>query len=260
MIVAPDYSTTYFLRKSKAYFELLKPRLSMLVAFSCAFGYALATQGHVNIETLTMLYLGGFMLSGASSCINQIIERDLDKIMSRTMNRPLPTNRISVMEAMYFAVICLVLSLAILWIYTNPFTVLLSIVSMVLYSFIYTPLKRVGPVAVFVGATQTHTHYTHIYTHIHTYIHIYTYTHTHTSPPGEIRERRADRERGQAARRRRTDIACSADVTRYGSLTHSIPRTNKESCLFVSFRLLCRIRILVVTIVVLFTKNVFDRA
>ncbi len=152
MIASPDYSTTYFLSKSKAYFELLKPRLSMLVAFSCAFGYALATQGQVNIETLTMLYLGGFMLSGASSCINQIIERDLDKIMSRTMNRPLPTNRISVMEAIYFAVICLVLSLAILWVYTNPFTVLLSIVSMVLYSFIYTPLKRVGPIAVFVGA------------------------------------------------------------------------------------------------------------
>ena len=92
------------------------------------------------------------MLSGASSCINQIIERDLDKIMSRTMNRPLPTNRISVLEATYFAVLCGLVSLTILWIYTNPFTVLLSIVSMVLYSFIYTPLKRVGPIAVFVGA------------------------------------------------------------------------------------------------------------
>ena len=152
MIAAPDFSATFLLSKSKAYFELLKPRLSMLVAFSCAFGYGLAAQGNVNVETLTMLYLGGFMLSGASSCINQIIERDLDKIMSRTMNRPLPTKRISVMEATYFAVICGLMSLAILWIYTNPFTVLLSIVSMVLYSFIYTPLKRVGPIAVFVGA------------------------------------------------------------------------------------------------------------
>jgi len=82
--------------KAKAYMELLKIRLSMLVAFSCAFGYGLATHGNVNWTTLFMLTLGGFLLSGASGCINQIIERDFDKLMSRTMKRPLPTGRISV--------------------------------------------------------------------------------------------------------------------------------------------------------------------
>jgi len=142
----------YASAKAKAYLELLKPRLSFLVAFSCAFGYGLATKGHVNLTVLLMLTLGGFLLSGASVCINQIIERDLDKIMSRTMNRPIPTGRVSVSEAKFFAIICLIISLIILLTFTNALTVVLSFVSMVLYSFVYTPLKRVGPVAVFVGA------------------------------------------------------------------------------------------------------------
>jgi len=124
----------------------------LLVAFSCAFGYGLATHGNVNWVTLLMLTFGGFLLSGASGCINQIIERDFDRLMKRTMNRPLPTGRVSVNEAIFFSVICLLVSFAILIVFTNTLTVVLSFVSMVLYSFVYTPLKRVGPVAVFVGA------------------------------------------------------------------------------------------------------------
>jgi protoheme IX farnesyltransferase len=138
--------------KARAYMELLKVRLSMLVAFSCAFGYGLATQGHVNWITLSMLFLGGFLLSGASGCINQIIERDFDKMMIRTMKRPLPTGRVTVNEAIIFSIVCLFVSFSILTLFTNTLTVVLSFVSMVLYSFVYTPLKRVGPVAVFVGA------------------------------------------------------------------------------------------------------------
>lgn len=138
--------------KAKAYLELLKLRLSFLVAFSCAFGYGLATHGNVNWTTLIMLTLGGFLLSGASVCINQIIERDFDKVMTRTMNRPLPTHRVSVNEAIVFSTACLLISFLILAIFTNLLTVVLSFVSMVLYSFVYTPLKRVGPIAVFVGA------------------------------------------------------------------------------------------------------------
>jgi len=152
-MVAQEISViSSFSLKSRAYIELLKPRLSMLVAFSCAFGYGLASRESLNWQVLVMLTLGGFLLSGASVCINQIIEKDLDKIMTRTMNRPIPTGRISANEATLFSVACLLFSLTILWIYTNPLTVLLSAVSMVLYSFIYTPLKRVGPIAVFVGA------------------------------------------------------------------------------------------------------------
>ncbi len=137
--------------KARAYVQLLKPRLSLLVAFSCAFGFVLAS-ANTNLVTLTMLFVGGFLLSGASVAINQIMEKDYDKVMSRTMNRPMPTERLSMREAIFFSIICTILSLSILAAYTNILTVALSVLSMLLYCFAYTPLKRVGSIAVFVGA------------------------------------------------------------------------------------------------------------
>ncbi len=154
MIAEPTHSLTGFpfaIAKAKAYFEILKFRLSFLVAFSCAFGYTLGTR-QFSWLTLAMLFIGGFLLSGASVIVNQIIEKDLDKVMTRTMNRPLPTMRLSVQEAWSFCVVCLLAGVIVLLIYTNVLTTVLSVVSMILYSFVYTPLKRVGPIAVFVGA------------------------------------------------------------------------------------------------------------
>jgi len=141
----------FVLAKAKAYWELLKFRLSFLVAFSCAFGFILASQ-EINWFTFAMLFLGGFLLSGASGIINQIIEKDFDILMGRTMNRPLPTQRVSVNEAIVVAAVCTAASVSLLWLFTNPLTTGLSVLSMILYGFVYTPLKRVGPVAVFVGA------------------------------------------------------------------------------------------------------------
>jgi heme o synthase len=143
--------TSLIAAKARAYFQLLKARLSLLVAFSCAFGFVLASS-NTNLVTLTMLFVGGFLLSGASVAINQVMEKDFDKVMSRTMNRPMPTERLTSREAIIFSIICSVLSLSILAAYTNPLTVGLSALSMVLYCFAYTPLKRVGSIAVFVGA------------------------------------------------------------------------------------------------------------
>jgi protoheme IX farnesyltransferase len=143
---------TFALSKARSLTELLKVRLSLLVAFSCGFGYGLASRGSIHWMPLLMVTVGAFLLSGASVCINQILERDLDKLMTRTMYRPIPTGRVSVQEAIGFAMACFTASMVILWTYTNPLTVVLSVLSMILYSFVYTPLKRVGPVAVFVGA------------------------------------------------------------------------------------------------------------
>lgn len=137
--------------KAKAFSEMLKFRLSLLVAFSCAFGFVLASP-QVNWVKLVTLFVGGFLLSGASIVINQIKEKDYDKVMSRTMNRPLPTERVSVQEAAVFGALCFLAAILILYYFTNPLTTSLSVVSMILYSFVYTPLKRVGPIAVFVGA------------------------------------------------------------------------------------------------------------
>jgi heme o synthase len=154
MIAGPIHSSTGFpiaIAKAKAYWEMLKPRLSFLVAFSCAFGYILGSSSFSWI-TLFMLFLGGFLLSGASVIINQVIEKDLDKLMTRTMGRPLPTKRLTVHEAITFCLFTLTAGIFILLFYTNVLTALLSVLSMILYSFVYTPLKRVGPIAVFVGA------------------------------------------------------------------------------------------------------------
>jgi protoheme IX farnesyltransferase len=72
--------------------------------------------------------------------------------MKRTSTRPLPTNRVNVVEAIQFAVFCGLIGFGLLYLFTNTLTLLLSLLSLILYSFVYTPLKRVGPIAVFVGA------------------------------------------------------------------------------------------------------------
>lgn len=147
-----EFSITLVTDKLRIYTELVKVRLSFLVAFSCAFGYVLGSGGQLSWMHLCWLSLGAFLVSGASITINQIIEKDLDKLMSRTMRRPLPTRKISVREATIFALVVAAVGMSILMVYTNMLTTLMSLLSMVLYSFVYTPLKRVGPIAVFVGA------------------------------------------------------------------------------------------------------------
>lgn len=138
--------------KLRAYSELVKFRLSFLVAFSSAFGYLLAIRGPIDWVTLGWLSLGGFLMSGAAITLNQVSERELDKLMERTKNRPLPTGRVSVEEALAFAALQAVVGLSVLYITTNLLTTFLSLLSLVLYSFVYTPMKRVGPLAVLVGA------------------------------------------------------------------------------------------------------------
>ncbi|PIB36493.1 protoheme IX farnesyltransferase [Reichenbachiella sp. 5M10] len=138
--------------KFSAYIELLKPRLSFLVAFSSGFGYMLASHSDVNWMTLALLSLGGFLVSGASVTINQVIEVSYDAMMERTKSRPLPTGKISKNEAIVYAILVAIVGLTLLYVTTNPMTAILSLISLILYSFLYTPLKRVGPIAVFVGA------------------------------------------------------------------------------------------------------------
>ncbi len=144
-------STYRLLEKSKASFELLKPRLSFLVSFSSVFGYALGAS-RVDWTQMIFLGLGGFFISGASVAINQILEQPLDAMMKRTANRPLPTHRLNSTEAIVWVVLTALCGVGLLYWSTNLFTIGLSLVSMLIYAFVYTPLKRVGPIAVFVGA------------------------------------------------------------------------------------------------------------
>ena len=136
-----------------AYSDLIKFRLSALVTFSAVFGYILGDRGiDFGWSGFIGLVLGGFFISGASGAANEIMERDLDKLMKRTQNRPLPLQLISLQEAYWFTGIVALMGISLLWIFTNPLTTGLGVLSMLLYVFAYTPLKRVGPIAVFVGA------------------------------------------------------------------------------------------------------------
>jgi heme o synthase len=141
-----------FLLKMKAYIELLKVRLSLLVVFSSAFGYVLGNKGVLDWQSFLLFCLGGFMISGSAVTLNQISEMDLDRVMKRTQNRPLPTGRISPREAYVYALILLFSGSYIILISSNLLSTVLAFLSLVLYALIYTPLKRVGPVAVLVGA------------------------------------------------------------------------------------------------------------
>ena len=135
-----------------SYLELLKPRLSFLVAFSAAFGFLLGTKGVPDLIILLMLSLGSFFISGAAVTINQIIERNLDALMKRTSERPIPTSKITYQEAIIYGIVVLLIGVFLVAYNTNIFASTLAILSLIIYAFMYTPLKRVGPIAVFVGA------------------------------------------------------------------------------------------------------------
>lgn len=135
----------------RALFELLKFRLAALVAFSGAFGYSLAVP-KIDWILFGLFCVASIGITGAANIINQIIEKDLDRLMERTKNRPLPSGRLTVQQAAIWALLLGVTSLLIFTYFFNVTTALLAALSLVLYGFVYTPLKKVGPIAVFVGA------------------------------------------------------------------------------------------------------------
>ncbi|PKP13930.1 MAG: protoheme IX farnesyltransferase [Bacteroidetes bacterium HGW-Bacteroidetes-3] len=130
--------------------QLTKVGLSLSVVFSSLAGYLLAVE-EIRVSILFLLAIGGYLMVGASNAFNQIIEKDTDALMKRTMNRPLPTGRMHVSMAMVIAVSFTVLGLAILY-SINPKSALFGAISIFLYTSVYTPLKAVTPLAVFVGA------------------------------------------------------------------------------------------------------------
>jgi heme o synthase len=139
-------------QKISDYAMLAKLRLSFLVVFSAVIGFLFADLATYNLTNLVLLALGGLLVTGASNAINQIIEKDIDKLMSRTLSRPLPAERMNVLEAILAAGVMGISGIILLTYFFNPVAGVLSAISLLSYSFVYTPLKRVSPIAVFVGA------------------------------------------------------------------------------------------------------------
>ena len=140
------------LGRGKDYAQLLKPNLSFMVVFSSVVGYLLAPGIPFNWEKVIILFTGGLLVTGGANTINQILERYSDKLMKRTMNRPMPDGRMGVTEAWIVAAVTGFSGALILGYYFNPLAGILSFISLLLYAFAYTPMKKIHPVAVFIGA------------------------------------------------------------------------------------------------------------
>ncbi len=135
----------------KLFFEITKFRLSLLVALSSVFGFFISSS-NVDIYEVFILLVGGYLISSSSVINNQILEKDLDKMMNRTNKRPIPTGRISVYKSVIMSIFSMIIGLFLISFYLNIYAALLSFISLILYSFVYTPMKKFGPIAVFIGA------------------------------------------------------------------------------------------------------------
>jgi len=142
-------SNTY--SKFSGFLKLTKFSLGGLVVFSAVITYFTVA---IKVEWTQLLALsfGGFLVTSAANGFNQIIEKDLDKLMDRTKERPMPTGVLSVNEAFIFCTLSGITGTILLWVFTNPLCGILGFISMVLYAMVYTPLKRKTPFSVFVGA------------------------------------------------------------------------------------------------------------
>ncbi|MBT8182748.1 MAG: heme o synthase [Eudoraea sp.] len=130
--------------------EITKSRLALSVVFSSLAGYLLGAY-EVNPISLLLLAFGGYCMVGASNAFNQVIEKDLDALMNRTRNRPIPSGRMSSNNAMALAVLMTILGVVSLYI-LNPKTAMFGAISIFIYTSVYTPLKTKTPLSVFVGA------------------------------------------------------------------------------------------------------------
>ena len=142
---------SYVAQAAKDFGLLVKFKLTLLVLFSALMSYAIVAEGNVTFFNMLMLALGGFLVTGSANALNQIIEREHDKIMTRTADRPIAAGRMSVSTALLYAGVMALAGIAILSTF-NMLTGLLGAVSLISYAFVYTPLKRSTPLAVAVGA------------------------------------------------------------------------------------------------------------
>ena len=135
--------------------RLTKPRLSLLVVFSAGFGYLFAHYpSFVRFDgsQFLLFLIASFCVSGCGGGLNHLLEYKTDALMRRTSDRPLPSGRLSISQALVFSLILGLLGFVLMFQVSNLATVLLSLLSLCLYTLVYTPLKRVGSVAVLVGA------------------------------------------------------------------------------------------------------------
>jgi protoheme IX farnesyltransferase len=139
--------------KIKDYVQLIKLSLSIMVVFSSVISYMLAPKVvEFDWTMLILLFIGGMLVTGSANAINQVVEKDTDALMKRTAKRPVAAGRMSEQEGWAFAIVTGAAGVFILGNYFNWLSAGLALLSLFLYAFIYTPLKKVNSIAVLVGA------------------------------------------------------------------------------------------------------------
>ena len=133
--------------------KLIKMRLTLTVVISASISFLIGSRvnGLIVWSNWLILILGGFLVTSAANCFNEIIEKDYDKLMRRTMDRPIPAGRMTTGQALVLGLFMAIAGTYLLG-RLNLTAGYLSVFSIILYAFVYTPLKRVSPVAVFAGA------------------------------------------------------------------------------------------------------------
>lgn len=150
--IEESVSTAALLKAKVAdYKALVKFRLSSTVVFSAVMAYLIAAGPNFSWKGALVLGLGGFLITAAANALNQVLERDYDRLMKRTADRPLAAKRMGVSSAVLFAGLASLAGIVLLALF-NPWVPLLGMISLVSYSFVYTPMKRVSPIAVLIGA------------------------------------------------------------------------------------------------------------
>lgn len=138
--------------KLKDYQQLMKLNLSLLVVFSSVIGYLMIPELPFSLYYVIALFLGGLLVTSAANATNQLLEKEEDKLMKRTADRPLAAGRMANNEAIAFIGLTLAIGFVLLYTQFNALAAYLSLASYVLYSFVYTPLKKKSAISVLVGA------------------------------------------------------------------------------------------------------------
>lgn len=148
----PNSSSLALASKVKDYFQLIKFTLSFTVVFSCVVCYLLAPNISFDFFSVVILFFAGLAITGSANAINQAVEKDTDALMKRTASRPVASGRMSVNEALAFAIIAGTIGIVLMAVWFNILSAFISLLSLFLYGFVYTPLKKINSISVLVGA------------------------------------------------------------------------------------------------------------
>lgn len=148
------YSSSFtFASKLRDYMMLFKPSLNVMVVFSAVISYLLAPKVvEYDVVMIVLFFIGGFLVTGSANTINQVLEKDTDAKMKRTAKRPIASGRMSQNEGWGVAFVTGLIGTLILGYFFNWLSAGIAVISLFLYAFVYTPLKKVNSISVLVGA------------------------------------------------------------------------------------------------------------